>query len=61
MEGGLRAAGLRTGIIGTTVTRVDYTEIKTVRTTPEAPDLQALLEAMRRASVEAVAMVGVGG
>ena len=56
MEGGLRAAGLRTGVIGTTGTRVGDTVVKSLRTTPEAPDLQALLEAMRRASVEAVAM-----
>ncbi|WP_307844491.1 UDP-N-acetylmuramoyl-L-alanyl-D-glutamate--2,6-diaminopimelate ligase [Actinospica acidithermotolerans] len=56
MEGGLRAAGLHSGIIGTTGTRVGDQAVKSVRTTPEAPDLQALLEAMRRDSVEAVAM-----
>jgi UDP-N-acetylmuramoyl-L-alanyl-D-glutamate--2,6-diaminopimelate ligase len=56
VEGGLRAAGLLTGVIGTTGTRVGDVAVKSVRTTPEAPELQALLEAMRRASVEAVAM-----
>jgi UDP-N-acetylmuramoyl-L-alanyl-D-glutamate--2,6-diaminopimelate ligase len=56
MEGGLRAAGLRAGIIGTTGTRINDIAVKSVRTTPEAPDLQALLAAMRAEQVEAVAM-----
>jgi UDP-N-acetylmuramoyl-L-alanyl-D-glutamate--2,6-diaminopimelate ligase len=56
MEGGLRAAGLRSGIIGTTGTRVGDLAVKSMRTTPEAPALQALLEAMRRDGVAAVAM-----
>jgi UDP-N-acetylmuramoyl-L-alanyl-D-glutamate--2,6-diaminopimelate ligase len=56
MEGGLRAAGLRSGLIGTTGTRIGETAVKSVRTTPEAPDLQALLAAMRAEKVEAVAM-----
>jgi len=56
MEGGLRAAGLRTGVIGTTGTRIHDTAVKSVRTTPEAPDLQALLAAMRAEQVDAVAM-----
>jgi UDP-N-acetylmuramoyl-L-alanyl-D-glutamate--2,6-diaminopimelate ligase len=56
MEGGLRAAGLHTGVIGTTGTKVGDVRLKGVRTTPEAPELQALLEAMRRESVDAVAM-----
>jgi UDP-N-acetylmuramoyl-L-alanyl-D-glutamate--2,6-diaminopimelate ligase len=56
MEGGLRAAGLRTGVIGTTGTRIQDTAVKSVRTTPEAPDLQALLAAMRAERVDAVAM-----
>lgn len=56
MEGGLRAAGLRTGVIGTTGTRINETAVKSVRTTPEAPDLQALLAAMRAERVEVVAM-----
>ena len=56
MEGGLREAGLLTGVIGTTGTRVGEQAVKSMRTTPEAPDLQALLAAMRRESVDAVAM-----
>ncbi|HEX4788412.1 MAG TPA: UDP-N-acetylmuramoyl-L-alanyl-D-glutamate--2,6-diaminopimelate ligase [Actinospica sp.] len=56
MEGGLRAAGLHTGVIGTTGTRIGADAVKSARTTPEAPDLQALLAAMRAESVEAVAM-----
>ena len=56
MEGGLRAAGLRSGLIGTTGTRIGETPVKSVRTTPEAPDLQALLAAMRGEKVDAVAM-----
>jgi UDP-N-acetylmuramoyl-L-alanyl-D-glutamate--2,6-diaminopimelate ligase len=56
MEGGLRAAGLRTGVIGTTGTRINDIAVKTARTTPEAPDLQALLAAMRAERVETVAM-----
>jgi UDP-N-acetylmuramoyl-L-alanyl-D-glutamate--2,6-diaminopimelate ligase len=56
MEGGLRAAGLRTGVIGTTGTRIGDLAVKTARTTPEAPDLQALLAAMRAHAVQAVAM-----
>jgi UDP-N-acetylmuramoyl-L-alanyl-D-glutamate--2,6-diaminopimelate ligase len=56
MEGGLRAAGLHTGVIGTTGTRIGENAVKSVRTTPEAPDLQALLAAMRAAAVDAVAM-----
>ncbi|MBR7835627.1 UDP-N-acetylmuramoyl-L-alanyl-D-glutamate--2,6-diaminopimelate ligase [Actinospica durhamensis] len=56
MDGGLRAAGLRTGVIGTTGTRIGDVAVKTLRTTPEAPDLQALLAAMRAHEVRAVAM-----
>jgi UDP-N-acetylmuramoyl-L-alanyl-D-glutamate--2,6-diaminopimelate ligase len=56
MEGGLRAAGLHTGVIGTTGTRIGQHPVKSARTTPEAPDLQALLAAMRAEKVDAVAM-----
>ena len=56
MEGGLRAAGLHTGLIGTNGTRIGELAVKTARTTPEAPDLQALLAAMRAERVETVAM-----
>ncbi|WP_051451718.1 UDP-N-acetylmuramoyl-L-alanyl-D-glutamate--2,6-diaminopimelate ligase [Actinospica robiniae] len=56
MDGGLRAAGVRTGVIGTTGTWIGDTAVKTLRTTPEAPDLQALLAAMRGHEVQAVSM-----
>jgi len=56
IDGGLRAAGYRTGLIGTVETRVGERVIKSSRTTPEAPDLQALLAMMREDGVGAVAM-----
>ncbi|HEV3169921.1 MAG TPA: UDP-N-acetylmuramoyl-L-alanyl-D-glutamate--2,6-diaminopimelate ligase [Actinocrinis sp.] len=56
IDGGLRAAGLRTGLIGTVETRIADRVVKSVRTTPEAPDLQALLAVMREDGVGAVAM-----
>jgi UDP-N-acetylmuramoyl-L-alanyl-D-glutamate--2,6-diaminopimelate ligase len=56
MEGGLRAAGLHAGLIGTNGIRVGEVAVKTGYTTPEAPALQALLAAMRAEHVEAVAM-----
>ena len=42
VESGLRAAGRRTGLIGTVEIRVADEVIVSERTTPEAPDLQAL-------------------
>lgn len=56
IDGGLRAAGYLTGLIGTVETRVGERTIKSTRTTPEAPDLQALLAMMREDGVGAVAM-----
>ncbi len=56
LEAGLRAAGHRTGLLGTVETRVAGEVVPSVRTTPEAPDLQALLAAMRERGVTAVAM-----
>jgi UDP-N-acetylmuramoyl-L-alanyl-D-glutamate--2,6-diaminopimelate ligase len=56
IDGGLRAAGYRTGLIGTVETRIGDRSVKSTRTTPEAPDLQALLAAMRAEDVTAVAM-----
>ena len=50
-------AGQPTGLLGTVETRVgDDLVIKSVRTTPEATDLQALFAVMREAGVAAVAM-----
>ena len=50
------AAGRSTGVIGTIGTRYAGTVEPAVHTTPEAPDLQALLARMRRADVRIVAM-----
>ncbi|HWG94201.1 MAG TPA: Mur ligase domain-containing protein, partial [Mycobacteriales bacterium] len=43
LEAGLRGAGHRTGLLGTVVTRIGDDAVPSVRTTPEATDLQALL------------------
>ncbi len=46
VEAGLRAAGHRTGLLGTVQTRVGQEVTDSARTTPEAPDVQALLALM---------------
>ncbi|MBM3676147.1 MAG: UDP-N-acetylmuramoyl-L-alanyl-D-glutamate--2,6-diaminopimelate ligase [Actinobacteria bacterium] len=51
-----RAAGVETGVIGTTGTRIGTSVLPTGRTTPEAPELQELLARMRDAGVLQVAM-----
>ncbi|MET9799818.1 UDP-N-acetylmuramoyl-L-alanyl-D-glutamate--2,6-diaminopimelate ligase [Streptomyces sp. NPDC006368] len=56
VEGGLRAAGHRTGLIGTVEMRIGDERIKSERTTPEATDLQALFALMGERGVESVAM-----
>ena len=56
LEAGLRAAGHRTGLLGTVLTRIGPDVVPSIRTTPEAPDLQALLAAMRERQTTAVAM-----
>jgi len=56
IDGGLRAAGYHTGLIGTVETRIGDRAIKSSRTTPEAPDLQALLAMMIEDGAGAVAM-----
>jgi UDP-N-acetylmuramoyl-L-alanyl-D-glutamate--2,6-diaminopimelate ligase len=56
LESGLRAAGHRTGVMGTVATLIDGEAFETVRTTPEAPEVQALLAVMRERGVTAVAM-----
>ena len=56
LEAGLRAAGHRTGLLGTVLTRIGDDVVPSVRTTPEAPDLQALLAVMRERGTTAVAM-----
>lgn len=52
----LTALGQRTGLIGTIEILADGTRIPSVLTTPEAPQLHALLGRMRGAGVDTVAM-----
>jgi UDP-N-acetylmuramoyl-L-alanyl-D-glutamate--2,6-diaminopimelate ligase len=52
----LRAAGERTGLIGTVEVRYADERIRAVNTTPESLDLQRLLRDMRTRGVSAVAM-----
>jgi UDP-N-acetylmuramoyl-L-alanyl-D-glutamate--2,6-diaminopimelate ligase len=56
LDAGLRAAGRRTGLVGTIETRVAGEAIASARTTPEATDLHALFALMRERDVDAVAM-----
>ena len=56
LEAGLRAGGHRTGLLGTVLTRIGDDVVPSVRTTPEAPDLQALMAVMRERGTTAVAM-----
>ncbi|HWC35762.1 MAG TPA: UDP-N-acetylmuramoyl-L-alanyl-D-glutamate--2,6-diaminopimelate ligase [Mycobacteriales bacterium] len=56
IDAGLRAAGRRTGLVGTIETRVGDDVLPSARTTPEATDLHALLAVMRERGVDAVAM-----
>jgi len=56
LEAIARAAGERVGVVGTTGARVDGVVMPLEHTTPEAPDLQALLAQMRDADVGVVAM-----
>jgi UDP-N-acetylmuramoyl-L-alanyl-D-glutamate--2,6-diaminopimelate ligase len=56
LEAGLRAAGHATGLLGTVLTRIGDDVVPSVRTTPEATDLQALFARMRARGTTAVAM-----
>jgi UDP-N-acetylmuramoyl-L-alanyl-D-glutamate--2,6-diaminopimelate ligase len=56
IESGLHAAGLTTGLIGTVETRLGDLRIDSVRTTPEATDLHALLAVALERGVQAVVM-----
>jgi UDP-N-acetylmuramoyl-L-alanyl-D-glutamate--2,6-diaminopimelate ligase len=56
LEAGLRAAGHRTGLLGTVVTRIGDEAVPSTRTTPEATDLHALFATMVEQDVTAVAM-----
>jgi UDP-N-acetylmuramoyl-L-alanyl-D-glutamate--2,6-diaminopimelate ligase len=51
-----RAAGRRTGVLGTVGAHIAGEPVRLARTTPEAPDLHRLLARMRAARVTAVAM-----
>ena len=50
------AAGLRPAVVGTVETRIDGTRWPVERTTPEAPDLQALFRRMVDAGVDVAAV-----
>jgi UDP-N-acetylmuramoyl-L-alanyl-D-glutamate--2,6-diaminopimelate ligase len=56
IDAGLRAAGHRTGLVGTVETRIADTVLPSLHTTPEATDLQALFATMVERGVTAVAM-----
>ncbi|MGV1005368.1 MAG: UDP-N-acetylmuramoyl-L-alanyl-D-glutamate--2,6-diaminopimelate ligase [Candidatus Nanopelagicales bacterium] len=56
LAAGLQAGGLSTGLIGTVATLIGSEVLPSARTTPEAPDLQALLAVMVERGVQAVAM-----
>jgi len=56
IESGLRAAGRTAGLIGTVETRLGDFVVDSVRTTPEASDLQALFAVAVEDGVSAVAM-----
>jgi UDP-N-acetylmuramoyl-L-alanyl-D-glutamate--2,6-diaminopimelate ligase len=56
LEAALAAAGARTGLIGTVETRLAGRTVPSDFTTPEAPDLQALLAVMAEGGATHVAM-----
>ncbi|MDT3441085.1 MULTISPECIES: UDP-N-acetylmuramoyl-L-alanyl-D-glutamate--2,6-diaminopimelate ligase [unclassified Pseudofrankia] len=56
VDAGLRAAGHRTGLLGTVETRVGDERLDSVRTTPESADLQALFAVMVERRVTAATM-----
>jgi UDP-N-acetylmuramoyl-L-alanyl-D-glutamate--2,6-diaminopimelate ligase len=55
-EAGLRAAGHETGLVGGVEIRIGRERVGSALTTPEAPDLQALLATMVERGVTATAM-----
>jgi UDP-N-acetylmuramoyl-L-alanyl-D-glutamate--2,6-diaminopimelate ligase len=56
VESGLRASGRTTGLIGTMGVQIAGTAHAGARTTPESPELQAILAVMRDAGVDSVVM-----
>jgi UDP-N-acetylmuramoyl-L-alanyl-D-glutamate--2,6-diaminopimelate ligase len=56
LDAALRAGGRRTGVLGTVATQVGDEVLPAERTTPEAPEVHALLAVMRERGVQAVTM-----
>jgi UDP-N-acetylmuramoyl-L-alanyl-D-glutamate--2,6-diaminopimelate ligase len=56
VDAALRGAGLHTGLIGTVATQIGDEVLPAERTTPEAPDVHALLAVMLERAVSAVTM-----
>ncbi len=56
VESGLRSADRVAGLIGTVGVRIDGRDVPSALTTPEAPDLQALLAVMAEQGVDTVVM-----
>jgi len=56
LDAALRAGGHTTGVIGTVATHIGDEVFPATRTTPEAPDLHALLAVMRERGASAVTM-----
>ena len=56
LDAALRAAGRTTGVIGTVATQIGDEVLPATRTTPEAPDLHALLAVMAERGASAVTM-----
>ncbi len=56
MGSALQTAGRRPGVIGTLGTRVDGRPVRSVLTTPEAPDLHALFAVMREQGADSCVM-----
>lgn len=56
VESALRAAGHRTGLVGTVETRIADERIESVRTTPESTDLHAMLGVMVERGVDTCVM-----
>ena len=56
LDSALRALGRVTGLIGTVETRIGQERIKSVRTTPESPDLHALFAVMLESGVDTCTM-----
>lgn len=56
LDSALRAGGMSTGLIGTVAVRIGDEELPSARTTPEAPDLHALLAVLVQRGAGAVTL-----